>query len=605
MSSDAFVTAADAFLGALPTFATEANALQTDVNAKQVSASNSATNSLTYSNNSSASAAEAAASAQSANGAAGAAKWVSGTTYAEGDVRWSPSNYLSYRRKTAGSGTTDPANDPTNWAQIQTDYCAAINPKALSQGVALTASASVGGISVADNANLDLGTGNFTLHWEGSLPDWTPSAEQTLLSKTESSAKRLAFTIDTVGRPYVYIARNTTGIAYISTAAMSRVDGTIGKLTAVVVRETASSDGSVTFYTNGVQLGASVTIPFATTTNAGGSLDNTSALVVNGLDTLATLRYAGTVNSTLIYNRALSAGEVLSLYNNGVAESDKDGSQTNLAVNGTFTGSATGRTVGAGWAYGTDNIVATASSGDIYQSTLTIGKKYRVTFEITAYTSGQVRFACGTTGTGTYRSAVGIYTEEVVCSGNTNLYLGGNAFSGTIDNVSYVQIGTTLRLEPEGIKLGKWYDASSNNLDASYPASGFSFTRKMSAVASIQPAATVLTASAMLTIAQLLTGQLEDTHATGATATYTLPTATLMDAALPSMGVNDFFLWSFINLSAAAADTCTIAAGTNHTIVGSAVIQSQHATTGALYGASAVFRTRKSAVNTYITTRIS
>lgn len=67
-------------------------------------------------------ASEASASAQSANGAAGAAKWVSGTNYAEGDCRWSPINYLSYRRKVAGAGTTDPANDTTNWARIVTDY---------------------------------------------------------------------------------------------------------------------------------------------------------------------------------------------------------------------------------------------------------------------------------------------------------------------------------------------------------------------------------------------------------------------------------------------------------------------------------------------------
>lgn len=50
--------------------------------------------------------------------AAGAAKWVSGTSYAEGDCAWSPINFLSYRRKIAGGGTTDPANDTTNWASI-------------------------------------------------------------------------------------------------------------------------------------------------------------------------------------------------------------------------------------------------------------------------------------------------------------------------------------------------------------------------------------------------------------------------------------------------------------------------------------------------------
>lgn len=59
-------------------------------------------------------AAEAAAAAAAAS--AGAEVWVSGTTYAVGVVRWSPSDFLPYRRRTAGGGTTDPSNDPANWA---------------------------------------------------------------------------------------------------------------------------------------------------------------------------------------------------------------------------------------------------------------------------------------------------------------------------------------------------------------------------------------------------------------------------------------------------------------------------------------------------------
>jgi hypothetical protein len=60
--------------------------------------------------------AESAAAAASA--AANASIWVSGQTYAIGVVRFSPINFLSYRRKTAGAGTTDPSLDATNWAQV-------------------------------------------------------------------------------------------------------------------------------------------------------------------------------------------------------------------------------------------------------------------------------------------------------------------------------------------------------------------------------------------------------------------------------------------------------------------------------------------------------
>jgi hypothetical protein len=96
-----FSSRADAFMSALPTFATEANQLQSDVNAKQTAAA---------ANQTAAQSAQAAAEA-----ASNATVWVSGTTYAIGNVRYSPSDFKSYRRKTAGAGTTDPSADPTNW----------------------------------------------------------------------------------------------------------------------------------------------------------------------------------------------------------------------------------------------------------------------------------------------------------------------------------------------------------------------------------------------------------------------------------------------------------------------------------------------------------
>ena len=89
---------ADAFLGALPTFATETNAVASEVNAAS---------------------ANAVASSNAAIAATNITKWVSGTTYAQGAVVWSPINGLGYRRITAsGSGTTDPSLDTTNYKQV-------------------------------------------------------------------------------------------------------------------------------------------------------------------------------------------------------------------------------------------------------------------------------------------------------------------------------------------------------------------------------------------------------------------------------------------------------------------------------------------------------
>lgn len=118
------------------------------------------------------------------------------------------------------------------------------------------------------------------------------------------------------------------------------------------------------------------------------------------------------------------------------------------------------------------------------------------------------------------------------------------------------------------------------------------------------PVPTAKTTTVTLTIAELLTLIITGTHSAGSTQTYTLPTGTLCEAGA-TFAVGSGFEWSLINLSAAAADTITVAAGTDHTVVGNMVVQSAHSTTGALYGNSARFLTKKTATNTFVTYRIS
>jgi hypothetical protein len=55
---------------------------------------------------------------EAAEGEATIAEWVSGTSYAFGDVVWSPTNYLDYVRIVAGGGTTDPSAAPTVWQLV-------------------------------------------------------------------------------------------------------------------------------------------------------------------------------------------------------------------------------------------------------------------------------------------------------------------------------------------------------------------------------------------------------------------------------------------------------------------------------------------------------
>lgn len=111
---------------------------------------------------------------------------------------------------------------------------------------------------------------------------------------------------------------------------------------------------------------------------------------------------------------------------------------------------------------------------------------------------------------------------------------------------------------------------------------------------STQVTPTAKTATATLTIAEILT---DITTVTSTTAvTLTLPTGTLTDAGVQSgtLAVNESFEWTIINLGTSSG-AVTMAAGTGHTYVGA---------TAVAIGTSATFRTRKTAANTFVTYRI-
>ena len=111
----------------------------------------------------------------------------------------------------------------------------------------------------------------------------------------------------------------------------------------------------------------------------------------------------------------------------------------------------------------------------------------------------------------------------------------------------------------------------------------------------IQPTITTLSATATLTIAQLLTYIIQVTSASAVA--LTLPTGTLTDAGiLNGLGVvNNSFTWRIIN-TGSASGAITLSAGTGHTYVGSATVA---------IGTSAQFQTVKTATNTFVTYRIA
>jgi len=111
----------------------------------------------------------------------------------------------------------------------------------------------------------------------------------------------------------------------------------------------------------------------------------------------------------------------------------------------------------------------------------------------------------------------------------------------------------------------------------------------------VQPAPTTLSTTQTLTISQLLTKiiQASPTEAIN----LTLPSGSSVDSGIyVGTTVNVSFDWSVINTSSTSGAVVTILAATGNTIVGSPTVA---------IGTSGIFRTRKTASNTFITYRIS
>jgi hypothetical protein len=119
----------------------------------------------------------------------------------------------------------------------------------------------------------------------------------------------------------------------------------------------------------------------------------------------------------------------------------------NIVQNGTFDTDSDWNK-GTGWTIA--NGVASCNntiSAHLSQNALTLGVTYRVSYEIKDYTSGSIRINAGWGGYGTYRSSIGTYTENIVCTGNTFIEATsiGSGFIGSIDNVTVEEPNTGLQ----------------------------------------------------------------------------------------------------------------------------------------------------------------
>jgi hypothetical protein len=109
--------------------------------------------------------------------------------------------------------------------------------------------------------------------------------------------------------------------------------------------------------------------------------------------------------------------------------------------------------------------------------------------------------------------------------------------------------------------------------------------------------ASIPVGAATLTAEQLATGIVLGNPGSSATA-YTLPTAALMNAAFPSMGVDRAFDFTVMNVDGSGSGVITLTAATGFTIVGLATI-------AATAGVAHTYRARKTGATSWVAYRIA
>jgi hypothetical protein len=474
--------------------ASAASTSETNAAAGASAASTSETNAAASETNAAASAVDAQSSqvdAETAQTAAEAAR--AGAETAEANAV--AVVYSGGASLTPGAGKIPVADADGYIDQNWTKFPSQISARQISQAINMTAASSgSNGIKVLNDDNINFGTGDFTLVWKGSLPDWSGTVR--FMTSRESPTEMIQAPYCNGGILSFYVASGGTAISELGTENIALADNESALITMAYTRESASQDGYVRYYVND-SLFDTITI------SAGTPIDISfnAALEICGYNGA---RYASTTQAAILYNRALDADDVAYLYKNGIHPADMWGSQTELNT-GTWANSTLGsREFTSLVASGSDGFTADYNNANATNralcslSTPTVtGKKYKLSYTINtggvdvgigfsteastgeAINSGTVYYATKNTAVATD------YEVEFTASGNVGLALAVIVISVpasgslSLSNVSLVEIGATAAYLPENIQPvpGQWLDASSNKLHALMPAAGCTLMR--------------------------------------------------------------------------------------------------------------------------------
>jgi len=240
----------------------------------------------------------------------------------------------------------------------------------------------------------------------------------------------------------------------------------------VAVTYDDSSPGTApVFYLNGVAIAVS------SATACVAPISDTGESMKVGLDISGAGAFDGQIAGWGLANRAITAAEAAAIYASGpdglesaLGWSAIGGSQATVVTNGTFDAD-TDWTKGAAWDINTTtagkaHYAATGSNSLRQNDILTIGKRYRITFDISgAAGTAAVGVTDGTTGLGIVVSGDGSYSKEFTATDNDILFYAETADGAfDLDNVSIVPIGIVANYPPKAFSAATAFDVSGNGL---------------------------------------------------------------------------------------------------------------------------------------------
>jgi hypothetical protein len=325
-------------------------------------------------------------------------------------------------------------------------------------------------VEVADNANLDFATNDFTTEALVRIP--SVGANKTILGKidhTNSALEGYSMEVGANDKLAGRIVGNNTRVL-IAESSKTIADGLWHH-----VCITFDRSASATVYVDGVADGTT------TISGASGDASNSYPFQIGTNDQESNFAEME-VNHARVFNNLLTATEVKELYSGAsVPFKYKGANQTALITgdNSTFASGLGDWVSGSNWNSQTNpsnNMVLTANASDqrCYlspaQANLEIGKRYRFVYDATSIT-GTVTLIAWTgayTTLGTFEAGTGKSIEFTAPYGLDTIGIGVKATSSgdaiTLDNLFLTQIGAVAEYDGSGVASDKWFDKSGNDL---------------------------------------------------------------------------------------------------------------------------------------------